>query len=455
MRTTLRVALLGILALSLAFVAMPAGADPEGDHPGSGAGDPGSHEKMQHLANVPRSSDQFQSDLAFVGKYAFAGNYNGFRIIDVSAPARPRVVKDVWCPGPQNDISVWGDLVILSVDSVMVNDRCGSPVSPNLHQGWEGIRIFSLSEVLSTPAQPNGFTVVQPVATAYTDCGSHTHTGYPQGDTLYVYISSYPLRGGPGCGPNNPQGENPLHEKISIVEVPVSNPTALEVHEVPIDIPTFNQDPMFLPPPAFNPMRGCHDIQVHVGLELAAAACSSVGQVWDISDPLNPTTLDPLWEVDEPEVQFYHSALFSEDAETVIFGDEIITGANCDDGSGAGQMWFYDMDGTLLSSHQTPRHQGGAYCTAHLFNNIPTNRGNVLVASWYAAGTAVIDYTDPSNPREIAHFDPANTDTLRTSTWASYWYNGFVYANDGTGPRLECSVAGAKKVQVLNPQTQY
>ena len=49
--------------------------------------------QAQALANIPRSSDfqfgippaaSFQSDLAFTGDLAIAGNYNGFRVIDVS-----------------------------------------------------------------------------------------------------------------------------------------------------------------------------------------------------------------------------------------------------------------------------------------------------------------------------------------------------------------------------------
>jgi hypothetical protein len=100
------------------------------------------HNQDQHspqanaLANIPRSSDfrwndpalgrNFQSDLAFRGKLAIAGNYNGFRVIDISDPAHPRVVRDVWCPGPQNDVSIWGDVIVASVDDVLTSPACGS-----------------------------------------------------------------------------------------------------------------------------------------------------------------------------------------------------------------------------------------------------------------------------------------------------------------------------------------
>ncbi|HEU4491186.1 MAG TPA: hypothetical protein VFR74_09965 [Jiangellales bacterium] len=41
------------------------------------------------MSNTPKSSGTTQSDLAFFGKHAVAGNYTGFRILDVSSPVNP------------------------------------------------------------------------------------------------------------------------------------------------------------------------------------------------------------------------------------------------------------------------------------------------------------------------------------------------------------------------------
>lgn len=478
MRRNTSIALTALVAVALLAGNVPAGAHPpegEDTHTHSHTSPGGNSQNMKHKANVAISSPEFQSDLAFWGNHAFAGNYNGFRIIDISAPSNPKVVKDVWCPGQQGDISVWGDIIVLSVDQVMLTDDCGSaPATGDSifeQSSWEGLRIFSLSEVLATPTDPDGFTRLQPVASIELDCGSHTHTINPMSDNLVIYNSSYALRSGPRCGPENAEDEgyDPLHGKVGVVDLDISDPTSFSVtyYELDEDTPEWR----LLSGPGFNPMVACHDIQVHQGMELAAAACASEGQLWDISDPLNPRL---LWRTDEPEVQFYHSALFGSDGGTVIFGDEIITG-DCNDGTGSGQLWFHDIDsGGTLGSHQTPRSQAGpegpTYCSAHLFNNIPTNKGNVLVASWYSAGTAVVDYTDPANAKEIGFFDPVDTDTIRTSTWSAYWYNGFIYTGDGTA-RVgtdrsysrgmdvflfsDRSRAGSgKKLPYLNPQVQ-
>lgn len=443
-----------LAALALLGTSLPAGATHNAD----------SHtQNMHNLAHVPRSSAATQSDLAFKGKWAFSGNYNGFRIIDVSDPESPVVVRDIWCPGPQNDISVWGDAIVLSADTV----RAANPARPGANaydcdsvvaspqtdpNGWEGIRVFSLSKILSMTPDPDGFVrPVGPEAAVYADCGSHTHTGIPHGDHVDIYISSYPLRSGPGCGPGNPQGEDPLHKKISIAQVDPDDPAnSTFLKEVPINVPTWS----LLPPP-FNPMQGCHDIQVDLSLDLAAAACSSVGQLWDISVPHNPGTLDFEWEVDEPAVQFYHSVLFSEDESTVVFGDEIVSGS-CDDGTGSGQIWFHSTaTGAKEGSFQIPRPQPGQYCSAHMFNNISTTKSDVLVAAWYAGGVTVVDYNDRSNAREIGYYDIAGN----SSIWSAYWYDGFIYGSDiprGFNVYLfsDQARAGARKLGELNPQTQ-
>jgi hypothetical protein len=274
-RLRLLVAIMG--ALALLGLAVPARADHNADQ---------HSQNMELLAHLDRSSPVTQSDLAFIGRYALAGNYNGFRVIDVSRPRRPVVVRDVWCPGPQNDISVWGDAIVVSIDSVRTSPDCtGAPASPPTDpSGWEGIRVFRLSQVLAASSDPDGFTRVEPVAAVATDCGSHTHTGVPDGRRVLLYISSYPLSSGPRCGPQNAAqvGYDPLHRKISIVEVPLAHPErATLLKTVPVGVPIWNiydLNPNL--PPGLNPIQGCHDIQVDLRTDLAAAACASVGQLW-------------------------------------------------------------------------------------------------------------------------------------------------------------------------------
>jgi hypothetical protein len=50
------------------------------------------HINMTLLANLPSEGTATQSDLAFQGTFAYAGAFNGFRIIDISNPANPSQV---------------------------------------------------------------------------------------------------------------------------------------------------------------------------------------------------------------------------------------------------------------------------------------------------------------------------------------------------------------------------
>jgi hypothetical protein len=443
-----------------------------------------SSKNMKLLANVAKTNTagegpDFQSDLAFWGDLAVAGNYDGFKIIDISKPDSPRVLANVSCRGPQNDVSVWEDLLILSVDQPRTSGNCDSELAVPAHDptAWEGIRIFSIKEILATPADQDGFIRnINPIAAVATDCGSHTHTTIPdlKNDRLLVYISSYPLLSGPRCGPENAQafGYDPLHRKISIVEIPFRKPERAKVLSTPrIDVPVWNIKDLGVQG-AFNPMIGCHDIQVFTELGLAAAACASVGQVWDISDLERPKTLKPLWTVDEPAVHFYHSAAFTWDGKITVFSDEVVVGTSCQAPTDQiGRMWFYNTkSGKERGSFLIPRVQGAdtpggtpQYCTAHLYNFLMTEKGYILASSWYRGGTSLIDLTDPENAKEIAFFDPGPkpqpAPELDFGAWSSYWYNGFIYSNnfnrgvDIFGVRAK-GLRDVEEVDFENPQTQ-
>ena len=67
----------------------------------------------------------------------------------------------------------------------------------------------------------------------------------------------------------------------------------------------------------------------------------------------------------------------------------------------------------------------------HNFNVIPTTHNYTLVAASNMGGTTVVDFTDPANPTEIGFFDAQlEAGPLVSSPWSTYWYNGFIYAND-------------------------
>jgi hypothetical protein len=456
---------LAVAAAALAVAVAPvtsAFAHPDDDdHPGVYIPSPeGNSDNMRLLGSAPRTgtgaaNPYRNSDLAFWGRTAVAGNYEGFRTIDISDPKSPRVLSDFTCLGSQHDVSVWGGLLFMSVDTPLTGPQCGSTPVPATENGWEGIRIFDIRD----PAHP---AFVGGVAT---DCGSHTHTLVPdplRGRVL-LYVSSYPAsRFGPTpygttCDRLLADGSQG-HSRISVVQVPIFRPAAASVISKPsFELTDFGGTPGF---------RGCHDIQVFMEIKRAAAACLSEGQIWDISDAANPRTIARLHN---PNIDIWHSAAFTWDGRIVLFGDEAGGGTSprcrTADPATLGAMWFYDLrsltanDATTVQpavgSFKTTRIQGDeANCTTHNFNLIPVRGRYVAVSAYYAAGTAVIDFTDPARAYEAGFFDPHGA-----NTWSSYWYNGFIYTNDsGRGfdtmllsDRLR---AAAHRFPFMNPQTQ-
>ncbi len=75
-----------------------------------------------------RSLDYANSDLAFSanGKLAIQGNFHGLILYDVSEPSEAKLKTIVVCPGGQGDVSIWGNLAFMSVESYGRTD-CAQP----------------------------------------------------------------------------------------------------------------------------------------------------------------------------------------------------------------------------------------------------------------------------------------------------------------------------------------
>ena len=464
--------LFGLLVIAATVFAVPAAAD----HGNADQASP----NMIHVAGVPRGG--VNSDLAFWEDYAAAGNYSGFRIFDIRQPEKPVLVTTVNCRGPQGDVSFYKAknrlLLFVSVDTPQTvpgpppgAKDCASSDSVEA-LGFEGIRIWDVTD----PAAPKFVKLVQ------TDCGSHTHTTIPDYDNqrALIYVASYPLAAtgiGPNCGQPNPANGRP-HGKISIVEVPDNAPENAHVlSEPPLHLDTI---PSVGEEGSLVGSVGCHDITVIFEAnqapeadpkpkpEVAAAACLSEGQLWDVSDPANPKTYEPTGHthIHNEAIEIWHSSAFTWDGQVVLFGDEHGGGSahGCNgEADTTGNIWFYrnvepgTPEAPLLGRYQMPRVQRPEEnCTLHNFNVIPINEDEfyIGVSSSYEGGTTVFDFTptkytepfvcpEPPVPdpcevlapvigREIAFFDSQSTDGHgKDDVWSSYWYNDFIFANGG------------------------
>ncbi|GAB3879332.1 hypothetical protein GCM10029964_031510 [Kibdelosporangium lantanae] len=391
---------------------------------------------VRDVANVPKQGpfadiNALDSDLAFSGDKVIAGNYNGFVIYDIRNPRKPKVLSQVLCPGSQNDVSVYGNLLFLSTDSSRSDSSCNSTSLPASEKNaWEGMKIFDISDA----------TAPKYVAAVETDCGSHTHTLVPGkgGKDVYLYVSSYaPNAAFPDC--------QPPHDFISIIKVPLKDPTMAGVVAKPVLFPDGGNpgSPAPWPNPTVSATSGCHDITVYPSKDLAAGACMGDGILFDIADRENPRVINRV--EDDAHFAFWHSATFNNDGTKVVFTDELGGGgrATCNPtiGQERGADGIYDITGRgdnrkleFRSYFKIPRVNADTEnCVAHNGSLIPVLGRDIMVQAWYQGGVSVWDFTDSRRPREIGYWERgplSTTEALTGGSWSAYYYNGYVYSND-------------------------
>jgi hypothetical protein len=180
---------------------------------------------LQHLSNSPSTTGFVgvtNSDLAFTGKYAIQGSYNGYQVWDISNPAKPALAVAFLCPASQSDVSVYNNLLFVSSESTSGRLDCGTEgVRDSVStQRIRGVRIFDISDI----AHPKYIANVQ------TCRGSHTHTVVTDPsdpNDVYIYISgTAQVRSPsemPGCENAAPDEQTSLFN-IEIIKVPLAHP---------------------------------------------------------------------------------------------------------------------------------------------------------------------------------------------------------------------------------------
>jgi hypothetical protein len=387
------------------------------------------------------------SDLAFSGNHLFVGNFSGFNIYDISAPEKPTLVTSVVCPGGQGDVSVHGNLLFMSVEQTRGRLDCGvggveDPVSKDR---FRGVRIFDISDI-SSPKQ---------VAAVQTCRGSHTHTlvtDPKDAANVYVYgsgtSSARSAEELEGCSGKDPK-EDPQTAlfSIDVIKVPIASPQDAKVVARPrifADEKTGNIAGLW-PGGDHGPgtqktatTNQCHDITVYPAVGLAAGACSGNGILLDIADPVNPKRLD---SVSDKNFAYWHSATFNNDGTKVVFTDEWGGGmrprCQATDQANWGANAIFDIVERKLvfkSYHKLPAPQTATEnCVAHNGSLVPVPGRDLMVQAWYQGGVSVMDFTDSSNPKEIAFFDRGPLDAKQLITggyWSAYWYNGRIYGSE-------------------------
>ncbi|MDH4256699.1 MAG: DUF305 domain-containing protein, partial [Gammaproteobacteria bacterium] len=425
------------------------------------------------------------TDMAFRRDVMVAGSYHGYNVYRLGDEGIPDLVSSIVCPGGQGDVSIVGDLLIMSVEQTRGRVDCGlEGISEDVSQErFRGLRIFDISD-MTRPVQ---------VGQVQTCRGSHTHSvvsGPDKDGKIIVYNSgTSSVRDEDeleGCIGEVPGDERTAMFRIDVIEIPVDDPSKARI----VDSPAVFADP------ETGVMAGlwrggshgedtqetsttdqCHDITVFPEAGIAAGACSGNGIIFDISDPLKPQRMD---EVVDKGFAYWHSATFNNDGTKVLFTDEWGGGARprcrAYDPLDWGADAIYDIvDGQLefRSHYKMPAPQSEQEnCVAHNGSIVPVPGRDIFVQAWYQGGISVVDFTDSANPVEIAYFDRGPIDAeelILGGYWSTYWYKGRIYGTEITrgidvleltpSDYLSANEIAAASIadqgQLFNPQQQF
>ena len=343
------------------------------------------------------------TDIAFQGRFIYAmqqGPKGGVHVfVHPKNQGPPREVAFIPCPGEQNDVAVVKPgLIALGYHESTCAGKPGG-----------GVRLINVEN----PKQPKYLGAVNDLPG-----GTHTLTVYPGKPIIYASPGGLPINGG-GT------------EQILDVSDP-NNPKKVAEYQ---------------PSP-----NGCHDLTFFFKGDKKLAFCPGLTetQIWDVSNPLEPSTIA---HIPQPgQMVFPHSVAVTFDGKYAVIGDENFEAHECEGGP-TGAMWIYNIENPQapvpLGYYAVPRGQSSAaesratWCTAHLFNFVPGTY--VMVASWYAAGMNIIDFSDMENPQEIGHY--MGTEDDYTNYWSAYWYRGRIYANDRARGLDVLRTKGLKKIK--------
>ena len=464
---------LGVLAVTMLALPAAAGAD---------------HATRPHTQNIhalghsahPATFEgeadgvrHISSDIAFQGTLAFNGNYDGWRVVDISDPNNPAELAHPSCNGDQGDIVVFRNILVRSWNSKKTTDR--TCLGATVPAGFEGVHVFDISDPVNPVLKAS---VVLP-------CGSHTVTvAGVSSNRLIVYSNN---SSSSGCVDGTRVNDDPVGDFMDVIAVPLDDPAGASLIKR-----------VQLAGPATDIRTGCHDAAVIRGaVNLAACASADTVNVFSIGAPRGGSIEDPqlLYTIQEPGVGQagtfgrWHSAAFTWDGKVLVLGWEPGGGGApfCTENGtpvpvGGGtfvtqndthkSMFFFDANtGGKLGQWTLPRPQTlDENCTIHNYNIVPLRSGRyVAVSGNYQAGTWVTDFTDPANAQTIAWSDPPSLGQVTTPTgevvnelggaWSSYWYNNYIYESEITkGLNLfrlsDPTTSGALRLGRLNPQTE-
>ncbi len=402
-----------------------------------GAQRPSLQHNLELVSFLQTSAPGDTSDVWALGDYAYVGGFGPdttVKVVDISDPANPAIVAGLGAPAgcsPQdvkaasiNTQYFHGDLLVIA------NDGCAAPP-------FGGIQIYDVTDptnpvLLSAPRQG-------PVHNAYL---------YQKGNRAYVLLAIPFAEVFSGVNP-------PFVHYGDFVTYDVTDPTApFMVSEwgAGKDGGLAYGSPFFAGIPGLPPGSDCtppsgpdpvcrgdgfpgvllHDVWANQTGTVAYLSYWDLGLVLlDISDPANPSLIgvgpEPAtFGNDEGNA---HVAVPAQGGNLTLVGDEDFN---------PGPWGFLRVFDT---SDPTNPFEIGAFATPGSLSNTPNPatmhnivvRGNKAYLSWYFEGIRIVDFSQPSTPREIAAFIPDPSQTTPGLFWGIYAQEDLIFGSDILG----------------------
>jgi hypothetical protein len=257
--------------------------------------------------------------MAFSGDLLAVGNYQGVQFYRLG-DNEPKLISAIICPGGQGDVSIVGNLLLMSVEATSGRIDCGREgVGPEASkERFRGLRIFDISNITS-PKQ---------VGQVQTCRGSHTHSVVSaDADRLIVYNSGTAgIRDDKelaGCITGQPGDNRTALFRVDVIEIPVADPSKARIVDSPTVFADANSGQLGglwlggdhgAGTQTTNRTDHCHDITLFPAKNIAGGACSGNGIIFDISNPRAPKRIDAVVDAG---FAYWHSATFNNDGTKV------------------------------------------------------------------------------------------------------------------------------------------
>ena len=166
-----------------------------------------------------------------------------------------------------------------------------------------------------------------------------------------------------------------------------------------------------------------HDIEVYNNKLYGAGIYTGEFYIIDVSDKANPYTL-VSYNTGGGYIST-HDCAVTYDEQYLITADET-TGGHI-------KIWDisnYDNINLVAEYMTNPNH------SAH---NIYVRPGtDLLIMSYYADGTRILDISDPTNPIEVAYYDTTEIEGVYVGNWGTYAYlpSGYIISSDIESGRM-------------------